>query len=71
MKENLKEVDSYSQRNKRVNQILAEIRAEKPVEVVIWYSVADRSCGVRSSPVMDRTKVVGALTASAIDVWNA
>jgi len=51
--------------------LLAEIRARKPTEVVIWYNIAGEECGVRTSKLTDRTKTVGALAVAAIDVWDA
>ena len=67
----LEQIDPQGNCNKRVNRILAEIRALKPTEVVIWYSNAGENCGVRTSDLTDRTKVAGALTVAAMDVWNS
>lgn len=67
----VREVDPKSTATRRVNQRLAEVRSFKPTEVVIWYSIAGKECGVISTAVTDRTKTVGALQAAAMDVWNS
>ena len=67
----LEELNANGVSTKRVNQRLAEVRSLKPTEVVIWYSIAGKECGVISTAVTDRTKTVGALTAAAMDVWNS
>ena len=71
MKTNIKQVDANGIANRRVNQRLAEVRSFKPTEIVIWYNIAGKECGVISTAVTDRTKTVGALTAAAMDVWNS
>ena len=67
----IEELNSNGIATKGVNKKLAEIRLLKPTEVVIWYSIAGKTCGVRSTVITDRTKTVGALTAAAMDIWNS
>ena len=67
----LEDVNANGIATKKVNQRLAEVRSFKPTEVVIWYSIAGKECGVISTAVTDRTKAIGALTAAAMDIWNS
>ena len=67
----MKLVDPKGMATRRVNQRLAEVRSLKPTEIVIWYNVAGKECGIISTAGTDRTKTVGALHAAAMDVWNA
>ncbi len=67
----VKEVDPKGMASKRANDRLAEVQSLRPTEVVIWYSIAGKECGVISTAVTDRTKIVGALQAAAMDIWNS
>lgn len=55
---------------KKTNRLLAQVRSLKPTQVVVWYAIDSSETGVLISEGTDRVKAVGALTASAMDVWN-
>jgi len=55
---------------KSSNRVLAQARSLKPTQVVVWYAIDSSTTGVLISEGTDRVKAVGALTASAMDVWN-
>lgn len=64
----LSRVDARSR--EKVNRVLAEARALKPTQVVVWYGGADGQTGVLISEGTDRVKAIGGLTVAAYDVWN-
>lgn len=63
-------VHTHEQSRQRVNRVLADVRKERPSQVVVWYATADGVTGVRISEGTERIKTVGALNVMAYDVWN-
>lgn len=51
--------------------ILDLVKAERPLQVVVWYASEDGQTGVMISNGTDRTKAIGALNAAAYEMWNA
>lgn len=54
---------------KKVNRVLADVRAKKATQVVVWYVIDSTETGVIISEGTDRVKAVGALTSAAIETW--
>lgn len=54
----------------KCNRVLASVRAKKPTQVVIWYATESGHVGVEISEGTERTKVIGALTIAAQELWS-
>lgn len=65
-------VESVQSRvRQKVGELLDEVKKQQPTEVVVWYNVPGEGVNVVISEGTSRTKAVGALMASAFEVWEA
>ena len=66
----LAQIDARSKDS--VQKTIDELIEQNPSQVVIWYQAKDTDlCGVLYSEGTDRTKAVGALFASALQMWDS
>lgn len=56
---------------KQAKDTLEDVIGANPVEVVVWFRTDDGETHVQTSVGPDRTKTVGALIGSAMDLWNS
>jgi hypothetical protein len=66
----LRVAHTSSQSRQHTNRALAVARKAKPIQCVIWYQDENGMTDVLISEGTSRVKAVGALTASAYEVWN-